>query len=262
MKRLNSFIAVLSIVGLICAAGSVAQQQEPPSGSPSSSPSQPRERGPATERSEQPEAPAVPKASTFIGSSVENSQGESLGTISDLVIDPIEGRITYAALSYGSILGLGGKLFAVSWESLELRPDGKTFVLNVSQETLETSPGFDKTNWPQQPDPLLSAAAGGAAAQSAPAQTTSGAQPDARAGTTQQAEAVSGTIQEVNTQEQSITLKTTTGPTVNLQAPAELLAGLQVGDVVEVKMSGTQAMEIHQKENLPQPSMDEKKRTP
>jgi sporulation protein YlmC with PRC-barrel domain len=216
---------------------------------------------PATERSEQQEAPAVPKASTFIGSSVENAQGESLGTISDLMIDPIEGRITYAALSYGSVLGLGGKLFAVSWEDLELRPDGKTFVLNVSPETLETSPGFDKTNWPQQPDPSLSTAAGGAAGQSAPAQTTSSAQPNARPENTQQGEAMSGTIQEVNPQEQSFTLKTTTGPTVNLQAPADLLAGLQVGDVVEVKRSGTQAMEIHKKENLPQPNMDGKKWT-
>ena len=262
MKRLSSFIAVLSIIGLLCASVSVAQQQGLPSGSSDRSPSQAREREPATERSEQQEAPAVPKASTFIGSSVENAQGESLGTINDLVIDPSEGRITYAALSYGSVLGLGGKLFAVSWESLELRPDGKTFILNVSKETLETSPGFDKTNWPQQPDPLLSAGAGGAAAQTAPAPTPSGAQPDTRPENTQQGEAVSGTIQEVNTQEQSITLKTTTGPTVNLQAPAELLSGLQVGDVVEVKMSGTQAMEIHQKENLPQPSMDGKKRTP
>jgi sporulation protein YlmC with PRC-barrel domain len=184
MKWLNSFIAVLFIVGLLCASVSVAQQQDLPSGSPGPSPSQPRERVPATERSEPQDSPAVPKASTFIGSSVENPQGESLGTISDLVIDPIEGRITYAALSYGSVLGLGGKLFAVSWEDLELRPDGKTFVLNVSQETLETSPGFDKSNWPQQPDPLLSAAAGGAAVQSAPAQTTSGEQPDARLGKT------------------------------------------------------------------------------
>jgi sporulation protein YlmC with PRC-barrel domain len=112
------------------------------------------------ESSKPQDAPTVPKASTFIGSPVENQQGESLGKIGDLVIDPNVGRITYAALSYGSVLGLGGKLFAVSWETLQLQPDGKTFVLNISKETLENSPGFDKDNWPQQPDPMLSAAAG------------------------------------------------------------------------------------------------------
>jgi sporulation protein YlmC with PRC-barrel domain len=114
----------------------------------------------AAERSAPQDAPAVPKASAFIGNAVENSQGESLGKIDDLVIDPTEGRITYAVLSYGSVMGLGGKLFAVSWEALELQPDGKTFILNVAKETLENSPGFDKSNWPQQPDPMLSAAAG------------------------------------------------------------------------------------------------------
>jgi sporulation protein YlmC with PRC-barrel domain len=161
MKRTSNFMAVLSIVGLLFVAASFAQQREgPPGGSPGVSPSRPSEQTPAMESSKPQDAPTVPKASTFIGSPVENQQGESLGKIGDLVIDPNVGRITYAALSYGSVLGLGGKLFAVSWETLQLQPDGKTFVLNISKETLENSPGFDKDNWPQQPDPMLSAAAG------------------------------------------------------------------------------------------------------
>jgi hypothetical protein len=41
-----------------------------------------------------------------------------------------------------------------------LQPDGETFMLNVAKETLESAPGFDKSNWPQQPAPMLSAAAG------------------------------------------------------------------------------------------------------
>jgi sporulation protein YlmC with PRC-barrel domain len=154
MKRMSNFVVILSIVGWCFAFASFAQQ-------PGVSPSRPSEPPPAAaERSAPQDAPAVPKASTFIGNAVENSQGESLGKIDDLVIDPTEGRITYAVLSYGSVMGLGGKLFAVSWEALELQPDGKTFILNVAKETLENSPGFDKSNWPQQPDPMLSAAAG------------------------------------------------------------------------------------------------------
>jgi sporulation protein YlmC with PRC-barrel domain len=154
-------MAVLSIVSLLLPATSFTQQREGvPGGSPGVPPSRPTEQTPAAEPSTSPDVPAVPKASTFIGSPVENQQGESLGKIGDLVIDPNAGRITYAALSYGSVLGLGGKLFAVSWEALQLQPDGKTFVLNVSKETLENSPGFDKDNWPPQPDPMLSAAAG------------------------------------------------------------------------------------------------------
>src|SRR2546426_707617 len=108
-----------------------------------------------------PEAPPMPKASTFIGSSVMNAQGENLGKIEDLVIDPATGHITYAALSRGSLLGIGGKLFAVSWEALRLQPDGKTFVLDIPKETLESAASFDRGNWPKQPDPMLSASAHG-----------------------------------------------------------------------------------------------------
>jgi hypothetical protein len=35
---------------------------------------------------------------------------------------------------------------------------------------------------------------------------------------------------------------------VDLQAPAAMLTGLQVGDAVEVKMTGTRATEIRKKE--------------
>ena len=99
--------------------------------------------------------PQVHKASAVIGSRVENTQGETLGLISDIVLDPEAGRIKYVALSYGGILGLGGKLFAVSWDALTLQPDGKAYLLNVDRELLNATSGFDKSNWPQWPDPML-----------------------------------------------------------------------------------------------------------
>jgi sporulation protein YlmC with PRC-barrel domain len=175
-----------------------------------------------------PESPPVPKASTFIGSPVVNAQGESLGKIEDLVLDPTTGHVTYAALSHGGILGFGGKLFAVSWEALKLQPDGKTFVLNVSKETLESATGFDKGNWPKQPDPMLRASARGTGA------TGAGA---AAGGVTSATETTSGTglsatVQEVNTQKETVKLKTEQGDSVELQAPAASLANLQVGGAV------------------------------
>lgn len=237
MTRLKTIMLMLSIVGVLCAPASFAQQRERQSDQmPGASPSRPGMQEPAAPRATIPETPPAPKASVFIGSTVVNAQGESLGKIDDLMIDPATGRITYAALSHGSVLGFGGKLFAVAWEALELQPDGKTFVLNVPKETLESAPGFDKSNWPQQPDPMLSASA---------SKTGAGAKPstETKAGT-----GVSATVQEVNPQEENITLKTAQGESVELQAPAAMLEGLQVGDAVEVKMTGTRATEIRKKE--------------
>ena len=75
-----------------------------------------------------------------------------MGLISDIVLDPEAGRIKYVALSYGGMLGLGGKLFAVSWDALTLQPDGaRRHLLNVDRELLNATSGFDKSNWPQWP---------------------------------------------------------------------------------------------------------------
>lgn len=238
MKRMRTVVTMLSLVSLLCVPLSFAQQRERPLGqSPGASPARPGMEEPAAPaKPAVPETPPVPKASMFIGSSVVNPQGESLGKIDDLVIDPATGRITYAALSHGSILGLGGKLFAVAWEALALQPDGKTFVLNVPKETLEGATGFDKSNWPMRPDPMLSASTRGTGTGTmSPAPTAAD-------------KGVSATVQAVNAQAQTITLKTAQNEQVELQAPATMLEDLQAGDTVEVKISGKRATEIRKRE--------------
>jgi uncharacterized protein YrrD len=44
---------------------------------------------------------------------VENTRGDNLGHIEDVMIDKISGKVAYAILNYGSFLGIGGKLFAL-----------------------------------------------------------------------------------------------------------------------------------------------------
>lgn len=237
MKQMRTIITMFVLVGLLGAPAVFAQQRERlPGQAPGTPPSRPGMQEPVAPRATKPEVPPVPKASTFIGSTVENAQGENLGKIDDLVIDPATGRITYAALVYGGVLGIGGKLFAVSWDALRLQPDGKTFVLNVSKEMLENATGFDRNNWPTQPDPTLSASAPGTGTgtmTSAP--TASGTE-------------VSATVQEVNAAAETITLQTEQGERVQLQAPAAMLEDLQAGDSVKVTRSGMRATEIRKKE--------------
>ena len=88
------------------------------------------------------------KASEIIGYSVKNPQGEELGLIEEVVIDPQEGHVAYAVLSFGGFLGMGNKLFAIPWEALTPMPEEKAFSLDVTQEKLENAPGFEKDNWP------------------------------------------------------------------------------------------------------------------
>ena len=92
-------------------------------------------------------------ASTISGNDVKNSKGEHLGHIKDIMINLEDGRIAYAVLSFGGFLGMGDKLFAISWNSIRVDQVDKCCVLNVSKERLENAPGFDKDDWPKTGDP-------------------------------------------------------------------------------------------------------------
>src|SRR5262249_16980580 len=75
------------------------------------------------------------------------------GKIDEIMIDVPSGKVAYAVLSFGGLLGMGIKLFAIPWQALALDEDEKQFILNVEKATLESAPGFDKDNWPDMADP-------------------------------------------------------------------------------------------------------------
>jgi sporulation protein YlmC with PRC-barrel domain len=91
-------------------------------------------------------------ASTLAGDSVRNSAGEDLGKVDEIMIDIPSGRVAYAVLSFGGVLRMGNKLFAVPWNALQVDEDEECFILDVDKRTLESAPGFDKNNWPDMAD--------------------------------------------------------------------------------------------------------------
>jgi sporulation protein YlmC with PRC-barrel domain len=95
----------------------------------------------------------VMSASTLKGDKVVNRQNEDLGDIKDFMIDLDSGCVSYAVLSYGGILGMGDKYFAVPMQALSLDEDRKVFILDVSKDQIKNAPGFDKDNWPDMADP-------------------------------------------------------------------------------------------------------------
>jgi hypothetical protein len=124
MKKIGVLLGVISLLSLVCAAGSFAEDRDLPWN--------------------------LIKGSTFIGGNVENPQGQNLGDVKDVVMDRASGRIVYAVVSFGGFLGMGEKLFAVPWGAFaQPKPNKDTFVLAMDKERLKNAPGFDKDNWPQ-----------------------------------------------------------------------------------------------------------------
>ena len=91
-------------------------------------------------------------ADTLMGNDVYNNDGEDLGDIKEFMIDMASGRIAYAVLSFGGVLGLGDKLFAVPWAALTLDTVNKRFTLKVPKSRLADAPGFNKDSWPAMGD--------------------------------------------------------------------------------------------------------------
>tara|TARA_R110002072_G_scaffold94717_3_gene209090 strand:- start:366 stop:704 length:339 start_codon:yes stop_codon:yes gene_type:complete len=91
-------------------------------------------------------------SSTLDGDTVVNSQGEDLGHIKDLMLDPADGKIEYAVLDFGGFLGIGDKYFAVPFSQLAVDRENKRMILNVDKDRLKDAPGFDKDNWPDFAD--------------------------------------------------------------------------------------------------------------
>jgi hypothetical protein len=100
------------------------------------------------------ETPRLISTAKIAGSNVENTKGEKLGHIEEIMIDKLTGRVDYAVLKYGSFLGLGGKLFALPWSVLRYDPQRDAYVVGIPDERLKNAPCFDAEAWPDMGDPI------------------------------------------------------------------------------------------------------------
>jgi sporulation protein YlmC with PRC-barrel domain len=81
------------------------------------------------------------RASKLRGTTVVNSKNEKVGEIDDLVIG--KDRVLFAIIQVGGFLGLGSRLIAVPYTSLQISDDGSRIVLpGASKQQLERLPEF------------------------------------------------------------------------------------------------------------------------
>lgn len=91
-------------------------------------------------------------SSSLQSNAVKNAEGDSLGDIKDIMIDVRDGSISYVVLSFGGLLGMGKKYFAVPWQAFKLDQVEKCFRLDISKDRLKDAPGFDHDAWPDMAD--------------------------------------------------------------------------------------------------------------
>ena len=81
------------------------------------------------------------RVSKLRGTKVVNSKNEKIGEVDDLVIG--KDRVMFAILQVGGFLGLGSRLIAVPYTSLQISDDGARIVLpGATKQQLEQLPEF------------------------------------------------------------------------------------------------------------------------
>lgn len=83
------------------------------------------------------------RASKVIGESVKNEAGDNVGKIDDLLVRADgPNRVLFAVVSVGGFLGIGNKLVAVPYASLQTNAKGEFTLPGATKDALQNLPEF------------------------------------------------------------------------------------------------------------------------
>jgi hypothetical protein len=167
VRQLVSVAAGLGVAGLAFAQGTAPQSAPgtvpvPKSGSgasgfgsATSTPAPPKAAAKKPEAIQDTkrfaEHSGLARTSDLVGLSVKDASGKDAGKIEDLLTNS-RGQVAYAVVSFGGIMGIGDKLYAVPWNAMVIDREAKTAYLDVTKDTLDRAPSFSKDKWPESTD--------------------------------------------------------------------------------------------------------------
>jgi hypothetical protein len=79
-----------------------------------------------------------------------NTAGEKLGSIEDIMIDKLTGKVAYAVISFGGFLGIGDRHHPLPWNVLKYDTNLDGYVIGLDKETLKAAPTYgtdEEVDW-------------------------------------------------------------------------------------------------------------------
>lgn len=83
------------------------------------------------------------------GTDVVDRDGAKIGTISSFMVDKYTGRVAYAVMSFGGMMGLGASLFPLPWPVLDYDEKAGGYMLDISKEEMMNAPRFEANDEPE-----------------------------------------------------------------------------------------------------------------
>lgn len=81
------------------------------------------------------------------GLRVDDSQGQKVGSIRNLIVDIASGQIVFAVVRTGGFLGIGAENYAVPWKAISHKPGAESVTLAIPRQRLQAAPRFDREAW-------------------------------------------------------------------------------------------------------------------
>ena len=102
---------------------------------------------------------AILSTKDILKKDVVTVEGDTIGSVKDIMLDTERGQIAYAVIAIGNnFLGIGDKLTAVPWNALHYQAKLDNYRLNVEKELLikadlftdDAPPNYDDATWQEQ----------------------------------------------------------------------------------------------------------------
>lgn len=76
------------------------------------------------------------------GTAVYDRDGSKLGTVYNFMVGKRSGKVAYAVLSFGGMLGIGGSYYPIPWNMLTYDTGKGGYVLGIDKERIGSAPNY------------------------------------------------------------------------------------------------------------------------
>jgi sporulation protein YlmC with PRC-barrel domain len=80
------------------------------------------------------------RSDDLLGSEVRTPGNVALGSVDDIVMGPVGGRIAYLVVARGGVFGLGERHVAVPWDQFKVSPNLHILVLDTTKDAMDQAP--------------------------------------------------------------------------------------------------------------------------
>ena len=82
------------------------------------------------------------------GTAVYGRDGNRLGSIYNFMVDKLSGKVEYAVMSYGGMLGMGQRYYPLPWQMLTYDTRQGGYRIDMTERDLKDAPSFDRETEP------------------------------------------------------------------------------------------------------------------